>query len=176
MTQPREYTALCQAFDELPGIGPNAAKRLSRFVLSQPQGAQLESALQQARASLSYCRGCRSYTVGELCDLCADKERSPQLLVLEHSDDVEQYLNSGYQGYFFILHGLLSPMAGIGPQQLGLPQLVERIQALSPETLYLSFSSSVEGRATCQFIEELVKRHTPDLQIRSCQSTQGASE
>ncbi|MCD8521596.1 MAG: hypothetical protein LRY66_01295 [Saccharospirillaceae bacterium] len=203
MQLPAAYRQLIECFDALPGIGPRAAARLAQHVLEHDLGARLQQAIQCARDTLQHCSQCRSYSLAPVCTLCADAGRQQsQLLVLAGVDDQAFWEGAGYRGGYFILHGLLSPVAGIGPRQLHLPQLKQRVESLlaglqsdskcpGPAARSLSLlivlEPSVEAEATAQFIDDMladlacdVQRLTPhqlttDLQREQCMSVAGCS-
>lgn len=155
MSLPATLTALYQAFDDLPGIGRHAAKRLAHSVLFDVRGDTLTQAVSVARNSIQLCQSCRAYTTETVCAHC-QAERSASLLVIEQGEDAEYWQQQGYRGYFFVLHGLLSPTSNIGPTELGLKQLLGRAQSLELDTLELALPSNSEGRLTQQFIRDFL--------------------
>ena len=155
MTLPAPYQQLLQAFDALPGIGPRAAARLAQFVISQPEGEQLADAVRQARDGLRLCQRCFRYALQEECDSCRQPPPAPLLYVVASIDQVEPLEASGITS-LFVLHGLLSPVAGTGPGQLHLPQLRTRVINESIEQLLLLLPDGVEADATACFISDLL--------------------
>lgn len=157
MTLPAAYQQLVQALDQLPAVGPRAAARLAQHLLNDGQGHTLLQALQQALNGVQRCQRCRLYSSELLCSCCTNPQRdTTALLVLAGVDEQQQAEQQGWQGQYFILHGLLSPMAGRGPAQLGLTQLRQRLLDESQlQHIVIALEDSAEGRATRQFIEAL---------------------
>ncbi len=166
MQLPAQYRQLIECFDALPGIGPRAAARMAQHVLEHDSGERLQQAILTARKTLQHCSCCRTYSDLSICPLCTDDERSTlHLLVVSGVEDQFRWEEAGYRGGYFVLHGLLSPVAGIGPRQLHLPDLKQRVETLvsaaessSAENLLVQvvLESSVEADATGQFIEDML--------------------
>lgn len=157
MSLPRAYQGLVDAFDRLPGIGPNAAERIAQHLLKSGQLAQLQQALAQAQNEVQLCQQCQSFSLTSLCTHCAEASASTnKLLVVAHLKQRQQALVQGYDGVVFVLHGLLSPLAGIGPKELGLDKLQALVQQQSCQELVLAFDNSAEGLATQQYIKALI--------------------
>jgi recombination protein RecR len=158
------FEQLVQQLRVLPGVGPKSAQRMALHLLSRNRegGLALAQALEQAMVGIRQCRECRSYAEAELCELCASGERDPQVLcVVESAADVAALENSGvYRGRYHVLGGRLSPLDGLGPEQLGIPALVERIRQQDIEELILATNATVEGQATAHYLQEAV-RHLP---------------
>lgn len=148
------FTRLTQALDNLPGVGSQAAKRLARHLLQPGNAAELAQLLDEAKA-FRQCIQCRHYTRQPLCCDC-QQGATRELLVVEQADDVLFWREQGYCGGFFVLHGLLSPVAGIGPQQLQLSVLKDWIRTQPPEQLWLCVAASVEGQTTERFITDML--------------------
>lgn len=166
-----QFRQLVDAFDAIPGVGPQAARRMGRYVLSHPGSRALGESIVQARSSLNHCAQCRMFTTEVLCADCTAAETaaasfSGVLLVAKQADEVLHWREQGYTGPVFVLHGVLSPVAGVGPTQLGLSQLKRRVAALQSQTLWLVLQSdvakgagtepSVEARATELFIRQML--------------------
>ncbi|SEI41380.1 DNA replication and repair protein RecR [Allopseudospirillum japonicum] len=147
---------LMQALRCLPGVGPKSAQRMALHLLERdPQGAQhLIDSLQQALDKVDHCQQCRTLSETPLCPICADPRRDASLLcVVETPADLwalEQ--TQGYQGYYFVLLGRLSPLEGIGPDDLGLAFLLQRLQQASIQELILATNPTLEGDTTAQYI------------------------
>ncbi|MBE0483071.1 MAG: toprim domain-containing protein [Bacterioplanes sp.] len=158
MSSAREYQALVRALDQLPGIGPQAALRCARWLLQQPQNSLLEAL--QAAQRLQQCPRCRRYWQPQpQVEFCCNSDLGhADLLVVVYDDDVEAYRQQGYRGRFFILHGLLSPMQGIGPKQLRLSELVTVLQREPVARIGLCLPSDVEAQTTAYYIRQLIQR------------------
>jgi recombination protein RecR len=154
---------LMQAFRCLPGVGPKSAQRMTLQLLQRNrEGAQaLAEALLDALAHIGHCRLCRTLTEGELCPVCADPRRDDgSLCVVESPSEVfaiEQA--TGFKGRFFVLNGRLSPLDGIGPDELHLQLLEQRLGAGSVSELILATNTTVEGEATAHYISEMARQY-----------------
>lgn len=163
MMLPAAYQQLVSAIDELPSVGPRAAARLAQHLLISGQWRLLRDALEQASGIL-LCRHCRLYSAEEICTVCADPARNNKmLLVVAGMDDAVQAEQVGWRGHYYVLHGLLSPMTGIGPAQLGLPALAERAADPDLREIIVALDDSAEGRATSAFIRQLLQPATAVL-------------
>jgi len=140
----------------LPGVGPKSAQRMAYHLLQRdPSGAdRLAAAIGHARARIGHCRLCNTFTEHELCALCASPQRDRGLLaVVETPADllrIEQ--THTYRGLYFVLLGKLSPLDGVGPRQLGLEPLAQRVTDGEVRELILATGFSVEGEATAQYL------------------------
>lgn len=150
---------LIDSFRCLPGVGPKSAQRMALHLLQRDRagGARLAAVLAEAVQSIGHCRLCRTLTEDEVCALCRNESRDDSLLcVVENPSDVlalEQA--TGYRGRYFVLGGRLSPLDGIGPAELGMDQLRQRLDELRPKELILATTTTVEGEATAHYISEL---------------------
>ena len=151
---------LIQALQVLPGVGPKSAQRMALTLLQRNRsgGTQLGAILQQAMQDVRRCSICQNLTETPVCRLCGDTRRDSGLLcVVESPADVLAIEQAGgFSGYYFVLHGRLSPIDGVGPEQLGLDKLQARIQEVHPDELILATNPTVEGEATAHFISRLV--------------------
>jgi recombination protein RecR len=147
----------------LPGVGPKSAQRMAFHLLEHNRdgGRQLAEALTLAMERVGHCSECRTLSEEPVCDLCASDRRDPgQLCVVETPADVQALEQStGYQGRYFVLMGHLSPLDGIGPEQLGLERLEARLASGEVKELILATNPTVEGEATAHFISELARAH-----------------
>lgn len=155
MALPAPYQQLVQAFDALPGVGPRAAARLARYVIDDPQGDALAAAITRARAELVLCQRCYRYALTDTCDICAAAHGQQPLFVVAGVEDSERLTGQGMSNQF-LLHALLSPVAGIGPAQLHLPQLRARVVNDAISDLRLVLPAGVEAEATAQFITDML--------------------
>lgn len=150
---------LIEALRCLPGVGPKSAQRMAFHVLERDRegGARLAGVLQRAVEEIGHCERCRTLTERTLCRLCANPQRdASQLCVVENPTDVMALEQAtGYQGLYFVLGGRLSPLDGIGPAELGLEQLRERLGSGEVKELILATTTTVEGEATAHYIAEL---------------------
>jgi recombination protein RecR len=154
--------ALIEALRALPGVGPKSAQRMAFHLLqdARPAAQALSGALERALERVNRCRQCRMLTEDELCDICANAQRDPGLLcVVESPADVVAIEQSGgYRGRYFVLMGHLSPLDGIGPEQLGGAQFTALLAAGQVREVILATNSTVEGEATAHFLAQLVRQ------------------
>lgn len=148
----------------LPGVGRKSAQRAAFHLLERDRaGAQaLAQALVSSVENVGHCSKCRNYTEQELCSICQKPKRqaNPLLCVVESPADLLAFEQSGqYSGRYFVLFGHLSPLDGIGPDQLGLNLLEEQLAEGDVEEVILATNPTVEGDATAHYIAELCKRH-----------------
>lgn len=154
---------LVEALRCLPGVGPKSAQRMSYQLLERDRagGRRLAEALLAAMDKVGHCRRCRTFSETEVCTLCTAAARDATLLcVVESPADVAALEQStGYRGLYFVLMGHLSPLDGIGPQDLGLDLLEARLADGEVRELILATNPTVEGEATAYYIAELARTH-----------------
>ncbi|MEC4750138.1 recombination mediator RecR [Methylomicrobium sp. Wu6] len=147
----------------LPGVGPKTAQRMAFHLLQKDrQGARaLAETLLLAIDNIGQCGNCRTLTEKPLCDICANPARDKSLVcIVENPSDVWIIEQAAiFKGLYFVLHGRLSPLDGIGPGELGLDQLEQQLAAGQIKELVLATNSTVEGEATAFFIGELARKH-----------------
>jgi recombination protein RecR len=162
---PRSVEKLIEELSQLPGIGHKSASRLTFFLLKLPEirFRQFASAIAQLRDSVRYCTQCQNMSEGELCDICSDTKRDQRLVcVVEDSLDVVAVEQTRkFTGTYHVLGGALSPIDGIGPEQLNIATLENRIKKLaadkSPIEIILATNPSLEGDATALYLTRLLK-------------------
>ncbi|NLA26090.1 MAG: recombination protein RecR [Firmicutes bacterium] len=161
MSYPEPLQKLIDEFCRFPGIGPKTAQRLSFFLLSRPreEAASLARAVVEAKEKLLFCSQCGSLTEKEPCRYCSDPRREQTLFcVVQEPRDVLRLEQTGhYRGLYHVLHGALSPLDGLGPEELRLPQLLRRLFEKGAEELIVATNPNVEGDATAAYIASLVK-------------------
>lgn len=152
---------LMQSLKCLPGVGPKSAQRMALHLLERDRegAARLASSLHKAVEGVGRCRRCRTLTEEELCATCSNIHRDDQLLcVVETPADILAIEQAGnYQGKYFVLMGHLSPIDGIGPEDIGIDQLLQLLQSETVGELILATNPTVEGEATAHFISERAK-------------------
>lgn len=147
----------------LPGVGPKTAQRMALHLLERDrEGAlQLSAVLVEAMQKIGRCSQCRDLTELEVCSICANPGRDQTLLcVVESPVDVlaiEQA--TAFRGRYFVLLGRLSPLDGIGPAELGLDQLAERLETSPPEEMIIATNPTVEGEATSYYLQRMAGKH-----------------
>ncbi|TAN46625.1 MAG: recombination protein RecR [Methylococcaceae bacterium] len=154
---------LMQALRCLPGVGPKSAQRMAYYLLLRNRdGARvLAESLLAAVDRVGYCERCRSLSETALCAVCASPSRDQsQLCVVEMPTDVYAIDQAGcYRGVFFVLNGRLSPLDGIGPVELGLDRLEQRLAGGEIKEVVLATNTTVEGEATAHYLGEMAQRH-----------------
>ena len=147
----------------LPGVGPKSAQRMAFYMLQRDRnGAKtLAETLLRAIDNIGHCRQCRTLTEQALCEICADNSRDNSLIcVVESPADVWIVDQATvFKGHYFVLHGRLSPLDGIGPDELGLDLLEQRLATGTIKELILATNSTLEGEATAYFIGEIARKH-----------------
>ncbi len=147
----------------LPGVGARTAQRMAFHLLEheREKGLQLADTLRAAIENIGHCKQCRTLTEHEICKICSDKGRNVEILcVIENPSDVlavEQA--TAYRGYYFVLMGKLSPLDGIGPEDLGLDLLELRLEQGQIQELILATNPTVEGEVTAHYISELARKY-----------------
>ena len=153
--------SLIEAFQILPGVGPKGAQRMVLHLLQHnPEGGKrLAEVLAQAMVGVGRCEQCRNFSEGSICRFCLDERReNSTLCVLESPADILAIEQAGgYRGRYFVLHGHLSPIDGIGPEQLGMDVLTRRVEVLGPDEVILATNLTVEGEATAHYIHDLLR-------------------
>ena len=159
---PPALNELIRALQALPGVGPKSAQRAAFHLLERDREGmrQLADSLLLAASSMRHCRQCRMFAVDDLCTLCADPGRSErELVVVESPADVAAIESAtSFQGRYFVLMGRLSPLDGIGPEQLGGPVLEARLEG-EVEEVIVATGATVEGEATAHWIGEMARQH-----------------
>ncbi|HAU1153071.1 TPA: recombination protein RecR [Legionella pneumophila] len=158
---------LVEALRCLPGVGPKSAQRMVFHLLQhqRQRGLHLASCLEQAMKHISHCQQCNNYTEQALCALCQNPNRDSTLLcVVESPADVSAIEQSNsFQGKYFVLMGKISPLDGLGPDDIGLPKLKELIIREKIQEVILALSPSVENQTTIHFIHQLLKSETVNI-------------
>ena len=151
---------LIEEFSRLPGIGAKSAQRLAFHILNLPkeQVEELSSAIVDAKANVCYCKECYTLTDQEICPICRNEKRNHHIImVVENTRDLAAYEKTGkYNGVYHVLHGAISPMLGIGPGDIRLKELMERLQGDVDEVI-IATNSSLEGETTAMYISKLIK-------------------
>ena len=154
-------TRLIEKFASLPGIGRKSAQRLAFHVIGMEEAdvKELADAILSAKHDVKYCSVCCNLTDSDICPICASAKRdSRTIMVVENPRDLAAYEKTKeYNGVYHVLHGAISPMAGISPSDIKLKELLERIQKETPDEIILATNPNVEGEATAMYIGKLLK-------------------
>ena len=155
-----QMSKLIEQLSSLPGIGGKSAQRLAFHIIHMPkdQVEQLTSAITDARENSRYCKECCTLTDQEVCPICANAQRDHKtIMVVENTRDLAAYEKTGkYEGVYHVLHGAISPMLGIGPADIRLKELMQRLQGDVNEVI-IATNSSLEGETTAMYISKLIK-------------------
>lgn len=153
-------TKLTEVLSSLPGIGPKSASRLAFHLINLPvdQVEEIADTMVNARKNVRYCKECCTLTDQEVCPICASSTRNHKvIMVVENVRDLAAYEKTGkYEGVYHVLHGAISPLLGIGPNDIRLKELVTRLQG-DVEELIIATNSSLEGETTAMYISKLIK-------------------
>lgn len=151
---------LIEELGRLPGIGPKSAQRLAFHIINLPkeQVTQLSAAITDARENVRYCKTCCTLTDQEECPVCRNSARNhKQIMVVENSRDLAAYEKTQkYEGVYHVLQGAISPMLGIGPDDIRLKELMQRLQGDVQEVI-IATNSSLEGETTAMYLSKLIK-------------------
>ena len=155
-----QITKLIEELSKLPGVGAKSAQRLAFHIINMPkeQVEELAGAMTEARNHIRYCRECFTLTDQELCPICSsDKRNHKIIMVVENTRDLAAYEKTGkYDGVYHVLHGAISPMLGIGPGDIKLKELMQRLQS-DVEEVIIATNSSLEGETTAMYLSKLMK-------------------
>ena len=161
MYYPEPISKLIDSFMKLPGIGPKTAARLAFFVFTMKEDTVLSfaKALVDAKRNLTYCSVCGHITDVDPCQICSDQTRdlSTICVVQDPKDVIAMEKMKDYNGLYHVLHGAISPMDGIGPEDINVASLINRLKNESVEELILATNPTIEGEATAMYISRLVK-------------------
>lgn len=151
---PKQIIRLVDEFAKLPSIGPKTAERLTMYLVRFGDPHRLGEALSDVRDGLKFCAQCHSFATSELCDLCRDTSRDDTLIaVVEQPLDIVALEKTGtYRGRYHVLHGVISPLDGVGPSQLKINTLLDRVQTTEPAEIILATNATVEGETTALYI------------------------
>ncbi|PKR77474.1 recombination protein RecR [Halalkalibacillus sediminis] len=161
MYYPEPISKLIDSFTKLPGIGPKTASRLAFFVLNMKEDDVLDfaKALVNAKRELTHCSVCGHITDKDPCSICTDTNRDGSLIcvVQDPKDVIAMEKMKDFKGKYHVLHGAISPMDGIGPEDINVSSLIERLKDEEVEELIVATNPNVEGEATAMYISRLVK-------------------
>ncbi|MCG2568808.1 recombination mediator RecR [Staphylococcus epidermidis] len=161
MHYPEPISKLIDSFMKLPGIGPKTAQRLAFHTLDMKEDdvVKFAKALVDVKRELTYCSVCGHITENDPCCICEDKQRDRSVIcvVEDDKDVIAMEKMREYKGLYHVLHGSISPMDGIGPEDINIPALVERLKNDEVKELILAMNPNLEGESTAMYISRLVK-------------------
>ncbi|MFN0146922.1 MAG: recombination mediator RecR [Dehalococcoidia bacterium] len=157
---PEPITRLIEAFNRLPGIGPKSAQRLAYHILRVPEqeAAALANAIKDVKQRIAFCSVCMNITEHDPCSYCSDPRREGTIIcVVEQALDILALERAGaFKGRYHVLHGVINPMEGLGPEHLRLRELLERVKAGGVEEVIMATNPSLEGEATAMYVQRLL--------------------
>lgn len=164
MFLPKRFLELSAKLGALPGIGPKAADRLAFFLLDQPaeEVQSLADALVSAKKEISFCRRCGNFAEGDLCEVCQDQGRDQHVLcIVEEIRDLAAIEKTGaYHGLYYVLHGRIDPIAHVGPSDLQLDRLAQRISQDEIREIIIATNPNFNGDITAMYIARLFAQST----------------
>lgn len=159
--QPGAIARALEEFERLPGIGPKSAQRIVFWLLNQERetAVRLSDAIRDVKETVRFCMQCFNYAEGELCELCADVERDRSIIcVVEEPRDVESIERTGqFGGLYHVLGGVISPMDGVGPEQLHIAELMARLAHDEVKEVLVACNPNVEGETTATYLARLIR-------------------
>lgn len=172
---PKSVQKLIEEFTKLPGIGPRSASRLTFYLLnrSKEEVATFAKTLADLQAHLVTCSVCFNIAESDPCSICADKERDQkEVVVVEEPLDVLALEKTGYKGRYHVLHGVISPIDGVGPENLKIAELLDRlIKDTTIEEVILATDPSLEGEATAMFVARKIQKEKEAGKLKSLKVT-----
>lgn len=157
----RSIAKLIEELSKLPGIGNKTAQRLAFFIINMPEEdvKNLSRAIIEAKEKIRYCSICYNITDSDVCKICSDKERDQSVIcvVSDPMDVVAMEKTRDYKGIYHVLHGAISPMDGIGPEDIKIMELLNRVKTKDIKEVILATNPDIEGEATSMYIAKLLK-------------------
>lgn len=152
---------LIDELSSLPGIGGKSAQRLAFYLIGLPKDRvhKLADSIVNARENVHYCKECCTLTDDDICPICSNPSRDHKtIMVVENARDLAAYEKTGkFEGVYHVLHGAISPMLGVGPGDIRLAELMQRLQTHEVEEVIVATNSSLEGETTAMYISKLIK-------------------
>lgn len=166
---PKSLQNLIDELSKLPGIGPKSAARLAFYLLTKPDGdvTNLGESISNLKKNLKYCSKCFNITEQQICKICEDEKRNQKLLAVveEPLDIIALEKSGGFSGIYHVLGGAISPIDGIGPEDLRIAQLLGRISGDGIKEIILATNPSLEGEATASYIKDQIGKKGIEISI-----------
>jgi len=163
MNVPQSVEDLIGALRRLPGVGPKTAQRYVFHLLARDRaaGGEIAQSLQTALERISHCKQCNNYSESEICDVCSSPSRDcTQLCIVETPADMVSFEESGaYRGLYFVLMGRISPMEGLGPEDLNIDEMLATVECHPIKEVVIATNSTVEGDATADYLTNVLAKH-----------------
>ena len=173
---PESITNLIEQFSKLPGVGPKTAGRLTFYLLTKPKEDvnNLGQALLGLHEKLCLCEDCFNFATDKKCQICQSSKRNKaQIMIVSEPLDIVAMEKTEYNGAYHVLGGVISPIDGVGPENLRISQILSRIKSGAVKELILATDPSLEGEATAMFIQKTIGRDLPDLKIKITRIARG---
>jgi len=166
---PKSLQKLINAFAKLPGVGPKTAERLAFFMLKENDEDvnSFASAIKELKTNLKFCKICFNIDETEICKICSDTNRDQNIIcIIENSLDLIAIEKSGiYKGLYHVLHGVLSPIDGIGPKDIKIDELIQKVASKEIDELIMALNPTMEGEATCSYIKNQIDQLERPIKI-----------
>ncbi|MCX7831461.1 MAG: recombination mediator RecR [Actinobacteria bacterium] len=164
---PKAFEKLIEELQKLPGVGPKTAYRLAFFILKmeKEEAQSLSNSIIDLKDNVRYCQICFNLSDEEICQICSDENRNhKQICIVEQPQDAISIERSGeYRGTYHILGGAISPQEGVGPDQLRIRELLERVEKVVPEEVIIATNPNVKGEMTAAYLLRLLKGKVPRI-------------
>jgi recombination protein RecR len=163
---PQQITKVVEELSKLPGIGQKSAERLTFHLLRSSRASPdtLGQSLLDLKKSLAFCSGCQMVTTTERCPICTDPSRdATTILVVEEPLEVVAFEKTSYRGVYHVLHGVLSPIDGLGPEQLKIRELIDRVKTGTIEEVIVATDPDIEGEATASYLRQQLAPFVPSV-------------
>ena len=176
---PRPIQRLAEDFQKLPGIGPKTAQRLAFYILRVPTGEveRFSKDLTKAKTDVSMCSICKNIDESDPCSLCTDSTRDERIIAVVSTPlDLVAIERAGFKGKYHVLHGIVDPLNGVGPEELYIDDLIKRVEgALKSGDLeiVLAASTSLEGESTALYITRLIREKFPEKRVKITRLARG---
>lgn len=169
MSFPKQIQQVIDAFERLPGIGPKTAERLAFYLLHVPDN-ELElfsASLANLKKDIFLCKTCKNISDKDICEICSDDQRNPCIIcVVENPLDVFSLEKSGqYKGLYHVLHGVIDPLHNIGPEELYIDSLLERLVGQQVSEIILALNPTMEGEATAMYLNKKLKVKSEKIKV-----------
>lgn len=169
MNLPKSVQNLIDEFSKLPGIGPKSAARLTFYLLTKPKSdvESLGRSILDFSSKLAYCNNCFNIAESEVCSICGDDERDHNIVTVveEPLDVIALERSSGFSGVYHVLGGVISPINGVGPEELRITELLNRVRSGKIEEVILATNPNLEGEATATYIREKIKQLDTSIKV-----------
>lgn len=160
MNYPKTFQRLIDCFEQFPGVGPKTAERYAFYVIKHSENNDMDNFIKTLSDSLNLiheCSECGMITDQEVCDICCDESRTKQMMIVEDCKSIIAYEKTkAFKGKYHVINSLISPTKGIGPEDIGIDKIVDRIKKENIEDVIIAFPSNLEGELTSLYIKKIL--------------------